>query len=177
MTPHPRILCSKSVPKSRRKYRLSRPLKKTIMTLCGHSIWLFSCSLYIPCPTRACFVYTLLTWLNFLHICPRPQLVIVLIKGEVTGLPLYRFPWYLISPPEVNSPITGTAPSLWEQRLPPCPAHLLPHTVWWCSRTLLSDMEDSHSQNHWSLCCWFQTLSLVLKLGNIGLCCRWGAAQ
>ena len=67
--------------------------KKTIMTLCGHSIWLFSCSLYIPCPTRACFVYTLLTWLNFLHICPRPQLVIVLIKGAVRGLPLYRFPW------------------------------------------------------------------------------------
>ena len=35
-----------------------------------------SCPLYIPCPTSACFVYTLLTRLIFLSACPRPQLVI-----------------------------------------------------------------------------------------------------
>ena len=54
----------------------------------GHSRWLFSCSLYIPCPTSACFTYTLLTCLTFLCTFLRPQLVIVIVKGVVRGLPL-----------------------------------------------------------------------------------------
>ena len=59
----------------------------------GHSRWMFSCSLYIPCLTSACFTYTLLTWLTFLLTGPSPQLVIVLIKGVVRGVPLCWFPW------------------------------------------------------------------------------------
>ena len=59
----------------------------------GHSRWLFSCSQYTPCPTSACFSYILLTWLTFLRTCPRPQLVIVLIKGAVRGVPLCWFLW------------------------------------------------------------------------------------
>ena len=47
----------------------------------GHSRWLFSCLVYIPCPTSACFTCTLLTWLTFLHTCPRTQLVIAYQTG------------------------------------------------------------------------------------------------
>ena len=49
----------------------------------GHSRWLFSCSWYLLCPTRA-----LLTGLTFLLTCPKPQLMIVLIEGVVRGVPL-----------------------------------------------------------------------------------------
>lgn len=59
----------------------------------GHSRWLFSCCLYIPCMTSVCLPCTLLTWLTFLHTCPRPQLVIVLIQGAVRGVPLSWYPW------------------------------------------------------------------------------------
>ena len=59
-----------------------RPLKMAVLLLSVH-----------PCPTRACFPYTLLTGLTFLRTCPRPQLVIVLIEGAVRGVPLGWFPW------------------------------------------------------------------------------------
>ena len=36
-------------------------------------------------PVRACFTYTLLTYLAFLHTCPRPQPLIALIKGQGGG--------------------------------------------------------------------------------------------
>ena len=58
----------------------------------GHSRWLFSCSLYIPCLTSACFTYILSSGLTFLCTCPRPQLVIVLIKGAVRRSPSAGFP-------------------------------------------------------------------------------------
>lgn len=48
----------------------------------GYSWWLFSSSLYLPS-----FTYTLLTGLTFLHTCPRPQQVTVLIKGTVRSQP------------------------------------------------------------------------------------------
>ena len=35
---------------------------------------------------------------TFLSTCPRPQLVIVLIKGVVRGLPLSWFPWLTNEP-------------------------------------------------------------------------------
>ena len=40
------------------------------------------CSLYIPCSTSACFTYTLLTCLTFLHPCPRLQLMTVLALDQ-----------------------------------------------------------------------------------------------
>ena len=55
---------------------------------------LFSCSLYIPCPTTACLTFILLTWLTFLHPCPRPQLVIVLIRSSEGRAPLLVFCWF-----------------------------------------------------------------------------------
>ena len=45
----------------------------------------------------------LLTWLTFLHTCPRPQLVII-IKGAVRGLPFCLFPWQWMSQPDVSYP-------------------------------------------------------------------------
>ena len=55
----------------------------------GLSRWQFSRSFR----TRACFTHTLCTRLSFLCTCPRPQLVIVLIKGAVRGVPFCWFPW------------------------------------------------------------------------------------
>ena len=45
-----------------------------------------------PCLTSACFTYTFLTRLTFLHTCPRPQLVIVLIKEVERGMPALLVP-------------------------------------------------------------------------------------
>ena len=53
----------------------------------GHSRWLFSHSLSLPCSTSTCFTYILLTRLTFPRTRPRPQLVIVLIKGAVRSKP------------------------------------------------------------------------------------------
>ena len=49
-------------------------------------------SLYLPCPTSVCFTYILHTT-DLPELLPPPQLVIVLIKGAVTGVPLRWFPW------------------------------------------------------------------------------------
>ena len=57
----------------------------------------FSCSVDILCLTSTCYTYTPLTRLTFLHSCPWPQLVIVLIKGMERGVLLYWFPWKLVS--------------------------------------------------------------------------------
>ena len=54
---------------------------------------LLSYSQYIPYSICACFNFTLLTRLNFLHICPLLQLPIALIKGVVRGVLLCWFPW------------------------------------------------------------------------------------
>ena len=48
----------------------------------GRPRWLFSCSPSIPCLTSACFAWTLLTWLTFLHPCSRPQLLIALALDQ-----------------------------------------------------------------------------------------------
>ena len=49
---------------------------KLLKVRSGQPRWLFSCSLYIPCRTSACFTYTIFTWLTFLHTCLRPQLLL-----------------------------------------------------------------------------------------------------
>ena len=46
---------------------------------------LSSCSLCLPCSTCPRFSYISLTWLTFLHTCPRPQLLTILSKGAVRG--------------------------------------------------------------------------------------------
>ena len=58
-----------------------------------YSRQLFSCSLYIPCWSRASFTYILLIGLTFLHIGHRPWLVIALIKEAMRGVSLCWFPW------------------------------------------------------------------------------------
>ena len=40
-----------------------------------------------------CLLLLYLTHLTDLPICPRPQLVIVFIKGAVRDVPIYWFPW------------------------------------------------------------------------------------
>ena len=80
-----------------------------------------------------CFTYTLLTYLAFLHTCPRPQPLIALIKRQWGGGSLGTDKINLNSIP----PITGNIPLPLEARLRPYPAHHLPHKVECCSRTLL----------------------------------------
>ena len=76
-----------------------------------------------------------------------------------------------MSPPDVNSPITGN------RRFPsPCGAKTAtlccpPHTVRCRSRTLLQTGKFSHPLNHWCIWYWLQALSSVLKLGK-GKPCR-----
>ena len=61
----------------------------------GLSRWLYSCSQSVPCSTNVCFTYTQLTWLTFLHTCPRPQLVIVLIfRSESLHLESLSKAWW-----------------------------------------------------------------------------------
>ena len=55
----------------------------------GHSRWLFSSSLHIPYLTTVCF--TCILWSSYV-LAPRPQLVIVFIKGAVRDRLLYWFP-------------------------------------------------------------------------------------
>ena len=64
------------------------------------------------------------------------------------------------------------SPSTWEWRLPPCPAHCLPHTpmVRPCSRTLLKMYKLPYPLNHWRLYCWLRALSSVLKLSKYRSC-------
>ena len=59
-----------------------RPLRMVVLLLSVH-----------PQPNQSLLHLHLLMWLTFLHTCSRPQLVIVLIKGAVRGVPLYWFPW------------------------------------------------------------------------------------
>ena len=63
-------------------------LSPSFVVLLNSRTWLFFCSLYIPYSTSACFTYTLLTGLTFLHTSFRTQLVTVLIKGAVKGMTL-----------------------------------------------------------------------------------------
>ena len=71
--------------------------------------WLFSYSLYIPCPNRACFTYTLLTWLTFLCTCPKTQLITAYQRGGEWLAPVL-VSLVTMSPPEVNSSITDNSP-------------------------------------------------------------------
>ena len=116
--------------------------------------------------TSACFTSTLLTWLTFLHACPKPQPLTVLIKGPGRGRSLYWFPWWITAHlTSVPLQLVGELPSGSED----CP-HILPAT--YCthpgchSRTLLQSCKLTHQLNHWYLCCWPWALSSILKLGK-----------
>ena len=65
----------------------------------------------------------LLTGLTFLTTCPRPQLVISLIKEAVSGVPLCWFPWGLMSQPDIIPPVTGNFPFHLLSPLPPEDCH------------------------------------------------------
>ena len=91
----------------------------------GPSRWLFSCTVYIPCPTNACLTVSYAhDWPSNPHTCPRPQLVIVLIKGTGPSTDLLL----------INEP-TWCQLVIPASLLLPCLAHSPPHTV--DSRTLL----------------------------------------
>ena len=76
-------------------------------------------------------------------------------------------PLLVMSPSDINSPISGNLPFPREWRLLPCPA---PYTVGCRSRTLFQMGELPHPLNYWWLCCWLPALSLVLKLGKHRAC-------
>ena len=121
----------------------------------GHSKWLFSCPLYIPCPTRACFTYTLLTGLNYLlapglswwlFLSKRQWGVAPLLVSSVTNEPTWhQFPylqWFLSLPwSEEGLRILPTLGGAWRGAAPgPC-SRQVPPSVKQC------------------LCCWLQALS------------------
>lgn len=86
-------------------------------------------SLCIRCMTSACFTYTLFTCLTFLHTCPKPQPVTVLIKGAVRSL--------LVSLVTKEPTTDVSFPCNWQ--FPPSRAETatMTHTVGCHSRTLL----------------------------------------
>ena len=128
----------------------------------GHSRWLFSCSLYIPCSASACFTHTQLTKLTFPHSCPRPQLITILAldqnsqlayqKGSENHAPLFGFTGNLSFPPRVK-----------------IAAHsCLPSTSWWgiAPGPCFNHVRFPHPLNRWCLChdssflrswCWAST--------------------
>lgn len=68
-----------------------QPRKSMMYVWSGHSKCLFSCSLYISCLTSACFTYTLLRRVTFLHTCPMPQPMTVLaLEQNIATLIAYQ---------------------------------------------------------------------------------------
>ena len=106
------------------------------------------------------------------HTCPRPQLVIVPIKGVGRGLA------HLLVSLVTNKPT-------WHQFLlymaiSPFPArskdlhHVLPvsHHTWWgvAPGPCFRHVTFQHPLNHWCLCHWHWSLSSVLNLGKYRPC-------
>ena len=124
----------------------------------GHSGWLFSCSLYIPCPTSSCFTCTLCTQLTILLLALGPSWWLFLSKGlwgtcaSAVSLVTNEPTWPQFQP--------------WESRLPPYSACCLLHTVGCCSKTLLQTCTLPGLLNHWCLCCWLGLFLQSLKLGK-----------
>ena len=140
--------------------------------------WLFSCSLYIPCLTHACFIYTLLTT-DLPTYVPLPQLVIVpIFRLEHLNHDSLSKGWWAVCP-SACFPGNGWAnltsiPSITGNLLP-CPTYHLPHMVGYRSRNLL--VRSPHSLNHWCLCHWLRALSSILKLAKYRACRLLGATQ
>ena len=140
--------------------------------------WLFSCSLYIPCLTNACFIYTLLTT-DLPTYVPLPQLVIVpIFRLEHLNHDSLSKGWWAVCP-SACFPGNGWAnltsiPSITGNLLP-CPTYHLPHMVGYRSRNLL--VRSPHSLNHWCLCHWLRALSSILKLAKYRACRLLGATQ
>ena len=124
----------------------------------GHSRWLFSCSLYIPCPTSSCFTCTLCTQLTILLLALGPSWWLFLSKGlwgtcvSAVSLVTNEPTWPQFQP--------------WESRLPPYSACCLLHMVGCCSKTLLQTCTLPGLLNHWCLCCWLGLFLQSLKLGK-----------
>ena len=131
----------------------------------GHARWLFFCSLYIPCWTTAYFTYTLLTGLTYLCTCPRLQLVIVLIKGAVRGMPGVSL--------VTNEPTWGNSPFNWQclLTLEATPAFMSSATQWGVAPGPCFRQVSFPLPLHYRCRCgWLQAPSLVSKLGKCRLC-------
>lgn len=111
-------------------------------------------SLYIRCVTSACFTYTLFTCLTFLHTCPKPQPVTVLIEGEVRSL--------IVSLVTKEPTTDVSSPCNWQFPLTRAETATMTHTVGCHSRTLLQTHTLPLSIKHVPVA--DSALSLVLKL-------------
>lgn len=138
-----------------------RPLKAAVFLLCVH-----------PLLTSACFTYELLTALTFLHTCPTPQLVTVLIQGTVRGGPLY---WQLMDQPNVIPPITGSLPLPLGLKIVARPSLLLTAQVGCWSKTLLQTSKPPHALNWVSVA--DSGLPFFLELGRYRVCGPGGGVE
>ena len=92
-----------------------RPPKVTGLLLFQHPLF-HQCLLYLQSAHMTAF----------LHACPRSQLVSVLTKGAVRGLPPCWFPWELMSQPDVKFFLQmAISPSPWSEA---CLLPTLPNT-------------------------------------------------
>lgn len=134
-------------------YTLLTQFRKFTCLLSGAALLLSIHPLLYQC------LLLLLTWLTFLHTCPRPQLVII-IKGAVRGMPFCLFPWQWMSQPDVNYPYN------WQSLLPPgaktaatsCRQHMA-RCRWsvspgFCFRC----MKPLYPLSLWNLSCWLWSL-------------------
>ena len=115
----------------------------------------------------------------------------MVVKGAMSHVPTYWFPWSPMSQPDINSPTTGNPLLPWRGRMLPRPVHFLQHMVGYGSRTLLQTCVIPDALNRWWIYPWLWAFSLVLKLrkgfpgglddkesawnsGNLGLIPGWG---
>ena len=84
-----------------------------------------------------------------------------------------------VSPPDVNSPVTGSLPFPLGAKTAAASCLLSASHGECRSRTLLQTCKLPHPLNHWRLCCWLQVLQLLQSWSwaSTRLVGLWGAAQ
>ena len=113
---------------------------------------LFSCSLYSPSLTSACFTYIPLTGLTFLHTCLCPSLS----KGWYEASASAGFP----GNPWTN--LMSIPPLLtWEEKTDTMSCLLATAHGGVSPQDLFRHVSFPHQLNHWYLCCWFWAITLV----------------
>ena len=120
-----------------------------IIVWSGHSRWLFSCSLYIPCSTCAYFTYTLTHMTDLPTYLPQAPASDFSYQRASEGY-AHLLVSLIMSQSELNPPYNSILPV---HPYPLSPKQrLLPRSAqtWWgvCSRTLLQTCKIPHPLNH-----------------------------
>ena len=133
---------------------MTRPLKMAVLWLSVHPLW-----------DQGLFHIHQLTWLTFLYTCPRPQLVIFLIKGVVGVCASSLF--------HQTTDVSRKEKKLWFTVLFPS----LPNASVFCSQLLKSYLPKDIS-NLSQLCLPFKLRNLwVMMLASFSFFCRYCFSQ